>query len=79
MTKKTLSDTVIRATKPTNKDIRLFDSNGLYLIIKHNDSRQYLSRLLKRINTNSKLAFQWYYIYRAIGHFGDKDDNYYFR
>ena len=39
MTKKTLSDTAIRATNPTNKDIRLFDSNGLYLIIKPNDSR----------------------------------------
>ncbi len=39
MIKKTLSDTSIRATKPTNKDIRLFDSNGLYLIIKPNDSR----------------------------------------
>ena len=39
MTKKTLSDTSIRSTKPTNKDIRLFDSNGLYLIIKPNDSR----------------------------------------
>ena len=39
MTKKTLSDTTIRATKPTTKDIRLFDSNGLYLIIKPNNSR----------------------------------------
>ena len=39
MSKKTLSDTGIRATKPSNKDIRLFDSNGLYLIIKPNNSR----------------------------------------
>ncbi len=39
MKKKILSDTTIRATKPTNKDIRLFDSNGLYLLIKPNDSR----------------------------------------
>ena len=39
MTKKTLSDTTIRATKPSTKDIRLFDSNGLYLIVKPNDSR----------------------------------------
>ena len=39
MSNKTLSDTGIRATKPTNKDIRLFDSNGLYLIIKPNNSR----------------------------------------
>ena len=39
MNKKTLSDATIRATKASTKDIRLFDSNGLYLIIKPNDSR----------------------------------------
>ena len=39
MIKKTLSDATIRATKPSAKDIRLFDSNGLYLLVKPNDSR----------------------------------------
>jgi hypothetical protein len=39
MTKKILSDSAIRAAKPTCRDIRLFDSNGLYLLIKPNDGR----------------------------------------
>lgn len=39
MAKERLSDVTIRATKPTSKDIRLFDGSGLYLIIKSNDSR----------------------------------------
>ncbi|OAI15909.1 hypothetical protein A1359_09165 [Methylomonas lenta] len=29
----------IAATKPASKDVRLFDGNGLYLLIKPNDSR----------------------------------------
>lgn len=39
MAKQQLSDATIRATKPTIKDVRLFDGNGLYLLIKPNDSR----------------------------------------
>ncbi|MBS4052687.1 MAG: integrase arm-type DNA-binding domain-containing protein [Methylomonas sp.] len=39
MAKERLSDLTIRTTKPTSKDVRLFDGNGLYLLIKPNDSR----------------------------------------
>lgn len=39
MAKELLSDATIRTTKPTSKDVRLFDGNGLYLLIKPNDSR----------------------------------------
>lgn len=40
MSKSVLSDAAIRATKPINeKDVRLFDGSGLYLLIKPNDSR----------------------------------------
>ena len=39
MSKKTLSDSMIKATKPSSKDLRLFDGNGLYLLIKPNNSR----------------------------------------
>jgi integrase len=39
MAKKLLSDATIRTTKPSSKDIRLFDGHGLYLLIKPNDSR----------------------------------------
>ena len=41
MSKSVLSDATIRATKPINeKDVRLFDGSGLYLLIKPNDSRR---------------------------------------
>ncbi|OAI17763.1 hypothetical protein A1359_05625 [Methylomonas lenta] len=39
MAKELLSDVTIRTTKPASKDVRLFDGNGLYLLIKPNDSR----------------------------------------
>jgi integrase len=39
MAKERLSDAAIRATKPSSKDVRLFDGNGLYLLIKPNDAR----------------------------------------
>jgi integrase len=39
MSKLLLSDLSIRSTKPATKDVRLSDGNGLYLLIKPNDSR----------------------------------------
>jgi len=39
MAKERLSDATIRAIKSTTKDVRLFDGNGLYLLIKPNDSK----------------------------------------
>ncbi|MGZ5550182.1 MAG: tyrosine-type recombinase/integrase [Nitrososphaeraceae archaeon] len=39
MAKELLSDVTIRSTKPASKDVRLFDGNGLYLLIKPNDAR----------------------------------------
>lgn len=39
MAKELLSDVTIRSTKPALKDVRLFDGNGLYLLIKPNDAR----------------------------------------
>lgn len=39
MAKELLSDATIRTTKPATKDVRLFDGDGLYLIVKPNDSR----------------------------------------
>ena len=39
MAKLLLSDLAIRATKASAKDVRLSDGNGLYLLIKPNDSR----------------------------------------
>lgn len=36
MAKELLSDTTIRATKPTTKDLRLNDDSNLYLLIKPN-------------------------------------------
>jgi len=52
MAKQQLSDATIRATKPTVKDVRLFDGNGLYLLIKPNDSRWW--RLDYSINRTRK-------------------------
>jgi hypothetical protein len=52
MAKELLSDATIRATKPTSKDVRLFDGHGLYLLIKPNDSRWW--RLDYSINTRRK-------------------------
>ncbi|MGJ0516738.1 MAG: Arm DNA-binding domain-containing protein [Methylomicrobium sp.] len=50
--KELLSDAAIRATKPTIKDVRLFDVNGLYLLIKPNNSRWW--RLDYTINARRK-------------------------
>ena len=52
MAKELLSDATIRATKPTFKDVRLFDGHGLYLLIKPNDSRWW--RLDYSINSKRK-------------------------
>jgi len=53
MSKSVLSDAAIRATKPINeKDVRLFDGSGLYLLIKPNDSRWW--RLDYSINKKRK-------------------------
>lgn len=52
MAKQLLSDATIRATKPTTKDVRLFDGNGLYLLVKPNDSRWW--RLDYSINKTRK-------------------------
>jgi integrase len=52
MSKLTLSDSSIRATKHSTKDVRLFDGNGLYLLIKPNNSR--LWRLDYSINKKRK-------------------------
>lgn len=52
MAKKNLSDTTIRTIKPSSKDIRLFDNNGLYLIVKPNNSKWW--RLDYSINRKRK-------------------------
>ena len=39
MSKNSLSDSKIKATKASSKDVRLFDGKGLYLLIKPNNSR----------------------------------------
>ncbi|MFM8341233.1 MAG: tyrosine-type recombinase/integrase [Methylomonas sp.] len=52
MAKELLSDTTIRNTKPSIKDVRLCDGNGLYLLVKPNNSRWW--RLDYTINTKRK-------------------------
>jgi len=64
MAKELLTDAKIRATKPTIKDIRLFDGNGLYLLIKSNDSKWW--RIDYTINKTRKTLSLGTYPYTSL-------------